>query len=459
MLSQNWRRVIFLIFLVLFLVTAPALVLYTAGYRYNFKKNSMERVGAISVQARPASAEIYLDGQLQTGSRQNNTLRINNLLPGRYQLAIKEAGYHPWQKNLEVSSSANTFVNQAVLFLESAPVNLSAAPISQILKSPDGKNIAALTNNQLEIFNLTNEQSAKLAPAGNNWQLVSWSPESNYLLVKNTAGQFVLYQPATPAWQLPLKSILPLNWDRVAWAETNDYLLYAKAGDGFYQLNLLTKESQLLYRLPAQAGLPATAGKLGPDFFYRQKQLYYTELAADGWWLKKINLNAEQTTPEQILKLGSNSSLFFYPHPENNTIVLLDQNRNQLYLVDQSFSQNLLTANAKQFSWSADGQKLLYYNDWEVGQYNLATKNNELITRYGQVIAAAEFLPNLDYLCLLIDNSLKIIELDNRGERNVIELINADKISNLVIEPKGQNIFFTGQLGEKTGLFKVNIQK
>jgi len=61
MLPLPLRRAIYITFILGFLITAPILVLYTAGYRYNFKKSTVQKVGSISVKPSPSEADIYLD--------------------------------------------------------------------------------------------------------------------------------------------------------------------------------------------------------------------------------------------------------------------------------------------------------------------------------------------------------------------------------------------------------------
>jgi len=51
-------------FIVIFLITAPIVVLYTAGYRWNEKKVRLEKVGLIFLRSRPSGAQIFLDDKL-----------------------------------------------------------------------------------------------------------------------------------------------------------------------------------------------------------------------------------------------------------------------------------------------------------------------------------------------------------------------------------------------------------
>ncbi|MFH0780181.1 MAG: hypothetical protein V1928_05025, partial [Parcubacteria group bacterium] len=62
-MNINLRRGIAIGLIVLFLVAAPILILYTAGYRYNFKKNQVQKTGALVISTAPSGAEVTLNNE------------------------------------------------------------------------------------------------------------------------------------------------------------------------------------------------------------------------------------------------------------------------------------------------------------------------------------------------------------------------------------------------------------
>lgn len=455
MLSLRLRRTIYAGFIILFLITAPMLVLYTAGYRYNFKRGAVQKVGSLSVKTLPTNAEIYLDNILQTGSRPSDTLRINNLLPGKYQVAVKLDNYYSWQKQLEVESNVNTFINQAVLFKQTKPENIIREKITQTLGSPDNKRIAYLSADQIKIFNLSNSQDTILEKKSTAAEIVSWSPDGNNLLVKNKDSRLAVYNIDNPTQPLYLNSLIPLDLTDARWDADVSYLLYAFINNRFYQINILTRNYREIY------SFPKTAKELyGPDFYYHNNEIYYTHNTSDGLYLEKINLDEVNVNKKitRLLKLSSGESFAFHPNP-NGTICLLDKQKQKLYLVDGSFNGVLLEAEAKGFDWSADGKNLAHYSDFEIWIYNTDANKDELITRYGQTVQKVINLPKFPYLSYLVNGSLFLTELDNRDARNVIDLIDGQEISDFFVDAKAKNIFFAGQIGNEEGMFKINIQE
>jgi hypothetical protein len=112
-------------FIVLFLVTTPLVILYTAGYRWNGKKDRLEKVGIIFLRSRPSGADIYLDGKLR---KETSPARLRDLLPDTYQVKVGKTGYANWSKQLPVESALTTFAEGIILWKNAAPEKLSLPP-------------------------------------------------------------------------------------------------------------------------------------------------------------------------------------------------------------------------------------------------------------------------------------------------------------------------------------------
>lgn len=124
-MTYKTRISILIGFVVLFLITAPIVVLYTAGYRWNTKKNRPEKVGIIYVRSRPSNADIYLDGKLR---KEKTSARLRNLLPDTYTLTVSKTGFTSWSKKLPVGSALTTFAEGVVLWKNAKPEEVDATP-------------------------------------------------------------------------------------------------------------------------------------------------------------------------------------------------------------------------------------------------------------------------------------------------------------------------------------------
>jgi len=124
-MAYKTRIGILICFIVLFFITAPLVVLYTAGYRWNEKKVRLEKVGIIFLRSRPSGAEIYLNGLLRS---EHTPTRLRNLLPSTYDIKVTKNGYGSWEKTLPVSSGLTTFAEDIVIWKNAAPEALAASP-------------------------------------------------------------------------------------------------------------------------------------------------------------------------------------------------------------------------------------------------------------------------------------------------------------------------------------------
>jgi PEGA domain len=111
--------------ILVFLILAPIVILYTAGFRYNSKKQRVEKVGIIFVRSRPSGADIYLDGKKRS---ETTPARLRNLLPGDYDVKISKNGYSDWEKTLPVGSELTTFAESVALFKNADPEEINSTP-------------------------------------------------------------------------------------------------------------------------------------------------------------------------------------------------------------------------------------------------------------------------------------------------------------------------------------------
>ncbi|MFZ2719446.1 MAG: hypothetical protein WAZ27_01100, partial [Minisyncoccia bacterium] len=111
------RRIYFLIFVVLFLVLLPAVILYADGWRFKAGLGFV-RTGGIYVEVPYADASLSLNGEYvgQSGFLQRE-FYIGDLAPGAYAMRVEGAGYRSWSRLLVVEPQLVTD-SRAVLLPE-----------------------------------------------------------------------------------------------------------------------------------------------------------------------------------------------------------------------------------------------------------------------------------------------------------------------------------------------------
>jgi len=115
-MNKKTRTILFFICVFLFALTAPSVILYSQGYRFDFETKKVVQTGGLYFKVAPRSAQVYINGKLKdTTSIFTNSSLIENLLPKTYYIEIKKDGYHSWQKTLEVNERQVTEAKNIIL--------------------------------------------------------------------------------------------------------------------------------------------------------------------------------------------------------------------------------------------------------------------------------------------------------------------------------------------------------
>ena len=151
-MTKKRRTILFRISLIIFILTASAVVFYSQGYRFDFQEKRIVQTGAFYFKTMPRTSEIFINGKLEKEtSLLTGSALIDNLLPKTYEIRIEKEGYHSWQKNLEIKEKQVTEVKNIILFQKDQEFELL------------GQNI----NN----FWTTKEEIITLEPKNETWEL------------------------------------------------------------------------------------------------------------------------------------------------------------------------------------------------------------------------------------------------------------------------------------------------
>ncbi|MFZ5364272.1 MAG: PEGA domain-containing protein [Patescibacteria group bacterium] len=377
------RRIIYLIFIVIFLLITPVVILYTAGYRYNFQTNRIQKTGIIILKSNPAGAEIYLNGKLRT---EKTPARITNLLPDDYTVKIEKENFYPWQKTLSVKSGLTTFAENITLFEKNLPAEVVETNSGLFSLAPNKEKIIYLnekeTGDEVWLLNFRNNKNSlvyRISEEKSNIVNLEWSNDNQKIL---------------------------LTIDFPDAAESHKYIL----------INTDTGEISVYQKLS--------------DFYFTFRGV-------------PINIANPHRLPNLDLSSGYSSM-----------VAVLDKEAKHLAVIQPSSLDPLFETRADQMAWSIDGGKLLYTIDFEIWIYNFSTKEKTFISRYGQEIKKIDWI-NENYIAILLNGTVKIIELDERDQRNIVDILTPEEINNFSVNGIKQSIYFSGIVGNKKGVFEL----
>lgn len=114
-------RFVFPIFLLAFLVGTPTLLLYTAGYSYNFATHKLEQVGFLLLDGTPKDAQVYIGNKLVA---QQMPHYVKRAIPDTYQIRIEKEGYVPYETTVSIAPRQSVVYSPLFLLRKEAPVQL-----------------------------------------------------------------------------------------------------------------------------------------------------------------------------------------------------------------------------------------------------------------------------------------------------------------------------------------------
>ncbi|MFA5047806.1 MAG: PEGA domain-containing protein [Patescibacteria group bacterium] len=435
-----YRRLVYSIFIIIFLIVTPLVILYAEGYRYNFQKGRVQKTGILIISSLPKKAEVYLNEKKI--DKQKTNAKIEYILPGDYEIKLVKEGYHNWQKKLPICENLTTFAEKIILWKNSQPQKISTLSSTNWQESPSGKKTALLNDNfQLEIFDQDNEKLSTttdlktLAPL----KISSWSPSEHRLLLTSTGPGDAVTYIIVNLDNKKIQKIINQKYQKIKWSPGNDNVLYAQNNTGLWQIDLDKKTAKILI-----------AKFQADDFIIRNGQVYYFH--QQKIYNQKLNASAARIVTDKIKCPGCQIN-----DRVTSKIILLNQQTQNLVIVSPDQSMPNISAQAKDINWLND-DTILFYNDWEIYIYNFNKKDPELITRFGQPISQAVWHPQGRHLIFASDNKLRVIELDNRELRNIIDLASNTPVQNLQINSSGKTLYFFGQVSNESGVYKLAIQ-
>ena len=442
-MTLRTRRILSLIFIILFLAITPVIMFYAVGYRLSKNGLAIQKTGMFIIDSKPRGAKIFIDGKPQTTwfssifNKKNfmsTPAKIKNLLPGEYNLRLELGGYWNWQKKLTVNSGASTFAENIYLFKNDLPAQIAPAATKSIHLSPDKNQAVILSAELITFFNLANEAEKSVKRNDITGKNILWSQSQTKIIIDN-----YLYDLADLSSVIDLKKLTANSFN------------YKWIGGALYY-----QDKNSIYRLEA-SGLPKKIinYKIFNDYLIKNNYIHLIIKSGAAANLEVIDAVTGQNLKTINLPTALNYSFI---NAEQNLLNLYDHSHKILYLIDPlAVYQPLVEIinNVKTAFW-INSSNLLYTNDFEIWLYNLETKNKILLTRIADTINQAILHPSKDYIIYSTEQTINAIELDEREKRNITELIKFDSINSFILT--NEILYFSGKIGNAEGLYKFFIQ-
>ncbi len=120
-LTKPVRRILMIMLWIAFFIISPSIILYTAGYRYDWKNRQIRQTGVLSVDVEPNDATVTLNNiQIE----KDIPIKLSNRAPGTYSLKIERAGYKTWERDIVIESNNTTYIKGVTLIKDVLPIRL-----------------------------------------------------------------------------------------------------------------------------------------------------------------------------------------------------------------------------------------------------------------------------------------------------------------------------------------------
>ena len=432
-MNRIWRTVLFAVFAAGFLISAPLVVLYTAGYRYQLGSMRVVKAGVLSLTSIPKGASVTIDSVL---NNKQTPAVIDNLFPGDVKILVEKSGYSSWEKTLPIVSGESTFVPSAILFLNGTPTQ-SVDPTNIIAATPfDDATFAYLasssTTNELFVHDggfLQDRSLLKLPSHPKSTYTLSWSPDGQYLLLDefSTKHSYTLIRSLDATTiALPTGTIAEMHFD---------------VGSSHTILYHVGTEIRA-FGIDADATFPKKL--LVDDAEHKDGRLVAVQ-SADQSIVSYVD-DANVASIIAYLPLGTYK---FVPAP-SPLLMLEETTRHHIILLDPTNQQPLLlNEEATLFQWSANQDRLAFSNSFDTKIFSRSSEQTDTITRFSDPLTTLAWYPLGDELVFSQDTHTYALELDRRDNRNIVDLIPDFTVQTLWISKDGSSLNF---LGNKNGI-------
>ncbi|MEK7158931.1 MAG: PEGA domain-containing protein [Patescibacteria group bacterium] len=440
-MSLTTRRIIAITFFIFFMVSAPMLILYTAGFRYNLKKAQLTKTGALVLDTEPSGANIFLNEQK---IKSKTPVRLNNILPDEYSIKIEKEGYYPWNKKLTIATQATTFAEDIVLFKKSSPTTIKSQTNKSVWIdfSPDKKfalyveQDSTLNSADLSFLNLNNRKLEPLIEIKNlETSSISWSKNGSllFLYAKDKPFIFSTFEP-TRKISLPNKDGQSES-KNFRWSNESNELLFFQRDNDLFEFNISTNVEEKMFSLPNDEALL--------DYFVFDKKIYLIEKISGKTFLTKQpaksgdtqNLSKAIELKNDAFKFDSTyRGLLSFKDLTNQAFYLIDTDLNKIYFQKESVISADLHKN---------GYLLLIATGQELSFLDLRDANpqEKIITRYSQGLQKAKWHSSSNYAFVLRDGLIDIIELDDRSGHQITNITTMPAVA-FSTDAKSQTVFF-----------------
>lgn len=440
--TRPWRLAMLIVFIAAFFVISPLLVLYTAGYRYDFTNGIIQEIGAISIDILPKNANVFLNSVKITGKM---PIRLKNVSPGKYKIKISADGFYDWEKEVTVENKQTIYIKEIKLIKKSAPEKIISGQIEKISLSTD-KNFLVYQkindkNQEFYIHDLKNNKDTLIFTAEKSKiYTIKWFENSNLVAIStadNSEIQIVDMNSPKQIWNLAKEEKNKITkWQ---WSNAYDPEIYYSTKNQIVSVNINTKQKN-------------TAGKNGfVDWTVDNRQIWTIEHSTSSDQLvifKNIFGSNQNYLTLDGVNIGGIEDKWKFITIYKDQILIKKDGQADMLLAYQGSQYNFYGEN---FLNSPYNNWWIIWTPWEITTYSRG-EEPFLLNRSGEKLNKVLILDENNTLGLLWAD--KMTALFPYYFVNHI-LINQN-INDADANSQNRVLYFSGKINNEAGLWKID---
>ncbi len=422
------RAFMFFLWLV-FCIATPTVILYTAGYRYDFEQHHIKQTGVLSVDVEPRDSIVSLNG---IHIERDIPIKLTNRVPGTYSLKIERPGYKTWERDIAIESNNTTYIKGITLIKEALPIRLFETDdtVLNIVGYNDTLLILKKINElyELHVVNiLTNSDTLIYRIPNTEEPIISVSPYASfaYSRISGTDKDTLYLISLTNPENIDTATIDTAS--KLQWNSTNpSEPLYAYQEKNI-QIHSLTRTDRII-------------GTASSSIWYRDDR--------GGIWEAEYNSVKNPHTQTTYIFTDPIDSII---HANDSRIIATHKDKTMVARLRGDTVDSIQTINGTQAQYNRRTEEWLIWSPWELSSV-YTDGGVSLLNRSGEKIKEVTLLDQNGVLLLATEKELSAF---NPGYYVRHSLLQLDSYTILSINMTKRIIYFSGIFAGKTGVYSL----
>ncbi len=447
------RLALLITLIALFFIISPLLIMYTAGYRYDWRNGLLKETGAINIDLEPETAVVYLNNvKLQ----EKMPVRLNNVIPAKYNVRITSPDYFDWNKEIEVKNKQTNYIKEISLLKKNKPEIFITGEIINFALSYDSQfiiyTIKENSATSIWLWNTNSKLANNLFRLPENTEPnIIWAEKNNYAIITDSANphsQIKIINALDPLKQIDLtKENSSIN--KIQWANSTEPQLYYSTKDNIFSYSPITQISQNI------------TANIYTDWYMENGQLWTIQLDSstkdylitkDALGFSKVikQIKGSEIKIENDGDLTEKEDNIGFAVAHQNTALLRTNIAGRMLLVNDKIAQPM---QINKFLISKYNNWWLMWSDWELWSYN----DNEgpyLLNRSGEHLTNTLPLDQYNTLALVWADKVTALFPYYSVSHDILN----EKIFNPIADTENKILYFIKNNQDKNsnGIWKLN---